>query len=115
MQVLIYKTPNLFHLQPSGNIYPVLADAINPKAYDLSNLVRGRTGDREGQTMIQELQYIVENLIYHITEIMVSVRYKHDTDHDTNHDTGTSVYRGKSDLSYQRNHCKCAIQTRYRP
>ena len=58
-------------LQPSGNIYPVLADAINPKAYDLSNLVRGRVGDKEGQTMIQELQYIVENLVYHITEIMV--------------------------------------------
>ncbi|XP_061173974.1 uncharacterized protein LOC133183052 isoform X2 [Saccostrea echinata] len=60
------------YLNPSGNIYPVLADAINPKAYDLSNLVRGRTGEREGQTMIQELQYIVENLIYHITEIMPS-------------------------------------------
>ncbi|XP_048781064.1 uncharacterized protein LOC125683673 isoform X7 [Ostrea edulis] len=60
------------YLNPSGNIYPVLADAINPKAYDLSNLVRGRTGDREGQTMIQELQYIVENLVYHITEIMPS-------------------------------------------
>ncbi|XP_062602340.1 uncharacterized protein LOC134264056 isoform X2 [Saccostrea cucullata] len=60
------------YLNPSGNIYPVVADAINPKAYDLSNLVRGRTGEREGQTMIQELQYIVENLIYHITEIMPS-------------------------------------------
>lgn len=60
------------YLNPSGNIYPVLADAINPKAYDLSNLVRGRVGDKEGQTMIQELQYIVENLVYHITEIMPS-------------------------------------------
>ncbi|XP_078334665.1 uncharacterized protein LOC111118371 isoform X3 [Crassostrea virginica] len=60
------------YLNPSGNIYPVLADAINPKAYDLSNLVRGKVGDREGQTMVQELQYIVENLVYHITEIMPS-------------------------------------------
>lgn len=66
-------------LQPSGNIYPVLADAINPKAYDLSNLVRGRVGDKEGQTMIQELQYIVENLVYHITEIMVGGVYQYST------------------------------------
>lgn len=60
------------YLNPSGNIYPVLADVISPNAYDLSELLRGRVGDREGQLMIQELQYFVENLIYHITEIMPS-------------------------------------------
>jgi hypothetical protein len=50
----------------------VLADVISPKAYDLTNLLRGRTNERETQVMIQELQYVVENLIYHMTEIMVS-------------------------------------------
>ncbi|KAK3106313.1 hypothetical protein FSP39_017496 [Pinctada imbricata] len=60
------------YLNPSGNIYPVLADVINPNAYDLSNLLRGRTGEKETQVMLQELQYVVENLIYHITEIMPS-------------------------------------------
>lgn len=60
------------YLNPSGNIYPVLADVISPKAYDLTNLLRGRTNERETQVMIQELQYVVENLIYHMTEIMPS-------------------------------------------
>lgn len=60
------------YLNPSGNIYPVLADIISPKAYDLTNLLRGRTNERETQVMIQELQYVVENLIYHMTEIMPS-------------------------------------------
>lgn len=62
---------NLSSFQPSGNIYPVLADVISPKAYDLTNLLRGRVDDREAQVMLQELQYIVENLVYHMTEIMV--------------------------------------------
>ncbi|CAC5395618.1 unnamed protein product [Mytilus coruscus] len=60
------------YLNPSGNIYPVLADIISPKAYDLTNLLRGRTNERETQVMIQELQYVVENLVYHMTEIMPS-------------------------------------------
>lgn len=45
---------------------------VSPQAYELTNLLRGRTGDREANTMIQELQYVVENLVYHITEVMVS-------------------------------------------
>ena len=59
--------------QPSGNIYPVLNDIIGPNAYDLSTLVRGgQMGIREEAVLTQEIQYVCENLIYHITEIMVS-------------------------------------------
>ncbi|KAL3837146.1 hypothetical protein ACJMK2_022524 [Sinanodonta woodiana] len=61
------------YLNPKGNIYPVLNDVIGPSAYDLSGLVRGgRLGTREESVLIQELQYVVENLVYHITEIMPS-------------------------------------------
>ncbi|KAK3579278.1 hypothetical protein CHS0354_033356 [Potamilus streckersoni] len=61
------------YLNPKGNIYPVLNDVIGPSAYDLSGLVRGgQLGTREESVLIQELQYVVENLIYHITEIMPS-------------------------------------------
>ncbi|XP_060070985.1 uncharacterized protein LOC132550904 [Ylistrum balloti] len=60
------------YLNPSGNIYPVLADVVSPQAYDLTNLLRDRSGDKETSVMLQELQYVVENLIYHITEIMPS-------------------------------------------
>ncbi|XP_021347520.1 uncharacterized protein LOC110446614 isoform X2 [Mizuhopecten yessoensis] len=60
------------YLNPSGNIYPVLADVVSPQAYDLTNLLRDRSGDKETNVMLQELQYVVENLVYHITEIMPS-------------------------------------------
>ncbi|XP_069120155.1 uncharacterized protein [Argopecten irradians] len=60
------------YLNPSGNIYPVLADVVSPQAYDLTNLLRDRAGDKETNVMLQELQYVVENLVYHITEIMPS-------------------------------------------
>ncbi|XP_055901593.1 uncharacterized protein LOC106052884 isoform X4 [Biomphalaria glabrata] len=80
------------YLNPSGNIYPVMQDIIGPGAQDLSQLLyapgpaqdgprgrgRGRGGgggggggrdDPRGQ-LIQILQYVIENLIYHMTEIM---------------------------------------------
>lgn len=61
------------YLNPSGNIYPVLNDIIGPNAYDLASLVRGgRMGVREEAVLIQEMQYVIENIIYHITEIMPS-------------------------------------------
>ena len=60
--------------QPNGNIYPVIAgDVIGSGAHDLSQLIgdRGRPGEQDRAKMFQTLQYIMENLIYHITEIMV--------------------------------------------
>ncbi|XP_059144578.1 uncharacterized protein LOC131931750 [Physella acuta] len=74
------------YLNPSGNIYPVMQDIIGPSAQDLSQLLyapgppeddprgrgRGRRDPRDdprGQ-LIQILQYVIENLIYHMTEIM---------------------------------------------
>lgn len=61
------------YLNPSGNIYPVLNDIIGPNAYDLSSLVRGgKMGVKEEAVLLQEMQYVIENLIYHITEIMPS-------------------------------------------
>ena len=60
--------------QPNGNIYPVIAgDVIGSGAHDLSQLIgeRGRLAEQERVKMFQTLQYIMENLIYHITEIMV--------------------------------------------
>ena len=58
--------------QPNGNIYPVLNDIIGPNCYDLSGLVQGGVDVREEAVLVQELQYVIENLMYHITEIMVS-------------------------------------------
>ena len=60
-------------LQPDGNIYPVLSDIIGPNCYDLAQLIHGAQGmgEKEESVLIQELQYILENLVYHITEIMV--------------------------------------------
>ncbi|BFZ22423.1 hypothetical protein BsWGS_25462 [Bradybaena similaris] len=73
------------YLNPSGNIYPVLQDIIGPSAQDLSQLlyrpgpdpddIRGRRrgGGREENSkgsLIQILQYVIENLVYHMTEIM---------------------------------------------
>ncbi|XP_045209495.2 uncharacterized protein LOC123561292 isoform X10 [Mercenaria mercenaria] len=61
------------YLNPNGNIYPVLNDIIGPNCYDLASLVHGGPKDpREESVLIQELQYCVENVIYHITEIMPS-------------------------------------------
>ncbi|KAL4229214.1 hypothetical protein ACF0H5_012253 [Mactra antiquata] len=59
------------YLNPNGNIYPVLIDIIGPNCYDLALLVHGGFKDsKEESVLIQELQYVVENVIYHITEIM---------------------------------------------
>lgn len=61
------------YLNPNGNIYPVLNDIIGPNCYDLAALVHGGQIDtKEESVLIQELQYVVENLVYHITEIMPS-------------------------------------------
>ncbi|PVD36062.1 hypothetical protein C0Q70_03032 [Pomacea canaliculata] len=60
------------YLNPSGNIYPVMGDIIGSGAQDLSQLVgeRGRVAEDESVRLFQILQYVMENLIYHITEIM---------------------------------------------
>ncbi|XP_060579430.1 uncharacterized protein LOC132736336, partial [Ruditapes philippinarum] len=61
------------YLNPNGNIYPVLNDIIGPNCYDLASLVHGGQIDgREESVLVQELQYVIENIIYHITEIMPS-------------------------------------------
>ncbi|GFN89700.1 histone-lysine N-methyltransferase 2b-like [Plakobranchus ocellatus] len=75
------------YLNPNGNIYPVMQDVIGPNAQDLSELLyrpgpppeavrggragggRGRGGD-ENAGLFQILQYVIENIIYHMTEIM---------------------------------------------
>ena len=67
-----------FVFQPNGNIYPVLNDIIGPNCYDLASLVHGGQIDgREESVLIQELQYVLENIIYHITEIMVNILTMH--------------------------------------
>ena len=60
--------------QPNGNIYPVLGDVIGGGALDMTQLMaeRGRLSEQERVRMYQVLQYVMENLVYHITEIMVS-------------------------------------------
>ncbi|XP_071103757.1 uncharacterized protein [Haliotis cracherodii] len=58
------------YLNPTGNIYPVMGDIIGPNAKDLSSLVGGRNITRDQAQLLQVLAYVVENLIYHITEIM---------------------------------------------
>ena len=51
----------------------IAGDVIGSGAHDLSQLIgdRGRPGEQDRAKMFQTLQYIMENLIYHITEIMV--------------------------------------------
>nr|KAG5698723.1 hypothetical protein BaRGS_008497 [Batillaria attramentaria] len=58
--------------KPNGNIYPVLGDVIGGGAQDLSQLVgdRGRLNEQDRVRQYQILQYVMENLVYHITEIM---------------------------------------------
>ncbi|KAK7092295.1 hypothetical protein V1264_008064 [Littorina saxatilis] len=60
------------YLNPSGNIYPVLGDVIGQGAADWTALVGGggRVADGDRVKMFQVMQYVMENLIYHITEIM---------------------------------------------
>ncbi|XP_067686740.1 uncharacterized protein [Haliotis asinina] len=58
------------YLNPTGNIYPVMGDIIGPNAKDLSSLVGGRNITRDQAQLLQVLAYVVENLTYHITEIM---------------------------------------------
>ncbi|KAL5010441.1 hypothetical protein ScPMuIL_012746 [Solemya velum] len=60
-------------LNPQGNVYPVLSDIFRPEAPDLYQLTHeSRISDRDRATIIQELKYLLENIIYHITEIMPS-------------------------------------------
>ncbi|RUS72307.1 hypothetical protein EGW08_019930 [Elysia chlorotica] len=73
------------YLNPNGNVYPVMQDVIGSNAQDLSQLlyrpgpsaeaVRGGRGGRgggrdENAGLFQILQYVIENVIYHMTEIM---------------------------------------------
>ena len=59
-------TAVLYTLQPDGNIYPLLRDSISPGATDLTLAFNAN------QTVaLQELVYTIENLVYHITDIMV--------------------------------------------
>ncbi|GFR74848.1 histone-lysine N-methyltransferase 2B-like [Elysia marginata] len=76
------------YLNPNGNIYPVMKDVIGPNAQDLSLLLyrpgppaesvrggrggggRGGGGRDENAELFQILQYVIENIIYHMTEIM---------------------------------------------
>lgn len=54
-----------------------MGDIIGSGAQDLSQLVgeRGRVAEDESVRLFQILQYVMENLIYHITEIMVRDGY----------------------------------------
>ncbi|XP_012944993.1 uncharacterized protein LOC101861997 [Aplysia californica] len=67
------------YLNPNGNIYPVMQDIIGPGAQDLSQLLyrptreeaRGDRGKGDPRPQLfQILQYVIENLVYHMTEIM---------------------------------------------
>ncbi|XP_013384150.1 relA-associated inhibitor [Lingula anatina] len=59
------------YLNPDGNIYLILSDMVGEGAPDLYVEDKGRFGTSpEDKQNIQELTYIVENLTYHITEIM---------------------------------------------
>ncbi|XP_076456024.1 uncharacterized protein LOC143290459 isoform X2 [Babylonia areolata] len=60
------------YLNPNGNIYPVLSDVIGSGAQDLTQVMgeRSRLNDQDRVRMYQTLQYVMENFIYHMTEIM---------------------------------------------
>ncbi|KAL8594697.1 hypothetical protein ACOMHN_052429 [Nucella lapillus] len=60
------------YLNPNGNIYPVLGDVIGSGALDLAELAGERTRQNEQDRVksYQVLQYVMENFIYHMTEIM---------------------------------------------
>ena len=52
----------------------MLCDIIGPNCYDLGALIHGPIKDQqEFKVLIQELQYVLENICYHITEIMVTL------------------------------------------
>ncbi|XP_067933391.1 uncharacterized protein [Watersipora subatra] len=53
------------YLNPDGNIYPLLRDIISPGATDL------KLAFKENQnSVLQELVYITENILFHMTDIM---------------------------------------------
>lgn len=53
--------------QPDGNIYPLLRDNISPGAIDLTNAFNATQN-----AALQELVFVIETLIFNITDIMVS-------------------------------------------
>ena len=57
--------------QPDGKIYPILRDAIAVGAPDMTTLVENPVGIAKQEEMYKELTYIIENSVFHITEIMV--------------------------------------------
>lgn len=57
-------------VQTEGKIYPILRDAITVGSPDFSQVIE-KTNFKQEAAIYKELQYTVENVIFHITEIMV--------------------------------------------
>ena len=64
---VLTKTLQLLYVQPDGNIYPLLRDVISPGATDLTEAFN--TGQNPA---LQELAHVIENIVFHMTDIMVS-------------------------------------------
>lgn len=58
----------MLYFKPEGNIFPLLRDAVSPGALDLTKAFTSSPKES------QELIHIIENFVYHMTDIMVSLR-----------------------------------------
>ena len=66
-----------YSMQADGSVYPLLRDLIREGAVDLTVIIetKSRFGlPTEVKQALQELTYILENLVYQITNIMVRNR-----------------------------------------
>lgn len=74
---MLNKTNFIF--QPDGNIYPILSEIVGEGAFDLfiEDTKGRRKSTEEDKQALQELTYVVENLTYYITDIMVRIIYCH--------------------------------------
>ncbi|XP_064598177.1 LOW QUALITY PROTEIN: uncharacterized protein LOC135464640 [Liolophura sinensis] len=58
------------YLNPEGALFPKIQGLISNNALDLTQLVRPRTGGNPEKVLLDEFQYVVEQIVFHITEIM---------------------------------------------
>ena len=59
--------------KPTGSIYGVLADLISVNAYELEMLISGTGGSGEEKRLLSQLQFCTENIVYHLSDIMVNI------------------------------------------
>lgn len=53
-------------MQPDGKIFPVLTEAVGVGTSDFTKVFDGN------QKVLQHLAFIIESIIYNITDVMVS-------------------------------------------